>query len=101
MDIEHIDENRIKAIKYSLTSEEKNITDLNELFLVWSNKESYIKCLGLSLSEIRKISGLPLSGTRNGCYTKSMIYDGYSLSITIKGESPFEINIKEIKTLNN
>ena len=99
VDIEYIDENKVKAIKYSLSEEEKDISDINTLFQIWSNKESLIKCLGSSISDIKKIKGLPLEGVREGRYSKSMIYDGYSLSITLNGQEPFSIKIKEIKSL--
>lgn len=96
VDIEYIDSNRVDAIGYVLTSEEKDIKDSETLFRIWSNKESLIKCISSGLKDIKDVSGLPLEGVRkvnDECYyTKSAIYDNYALSVTLKGKEPFEIN---------
>ena len=99
VDIEQIDENKVDAIKFSSLKEEKNVNDLETLFRIWSNKESLIKCLDAGIKDIKKVPGLPLEGVRNGCYTVSSIYKGYSLSITLKGEGPFKAQINTINTL--
>ena len=104
-DIEKINKNRIDAIRFTLSEEEKEIADIDTLFLLWSNKESLIKCTSTGLKDIKNINGLPLEGNRvvEGIdyYTKSMIYDGYSLSITLKGKEPFNIVIKHINNLED
>ena len=93
VDIERIDESKIKAIKYVVNKEDTT----EELFQMWSNKESLIKCKSTGIQEIKKAPALPLSGVREfdnkKYYTKSLIYDGYSLSVTLEGEEPFEIEI--------
>lgn len=99
VDIERIDETKIDAIKFSLSEEEKDIVDLNTLFLIWSNKESYIKCLSSDIGDIKTVKGLPTEGVRYECFTKSMIYNNYSLSITLKGAEPFNLKIKSINSL--
>ena len=99
VDIERIDDKKLDAIKYVLNNEEKDIADVNDLFRLWSNKESLIKCTSIGLKDIRKVNGLPLEGVREGYYTKSMIYDGYSLSITLKDEEPFELSLFKINTI--
>ena len=103
VDIEKINENRLDGIRFVLNQEEKSISDANTLFQIWSNKESLIKCLSTGLKDIKSVSGLPLEGKRTvegqDYYTKSMIYDGYSLSVTLKGEEPFDIKIESISAL--
>ena len=93
VDIERIDESKLRAIKYVV--KEKGTTE--ELFQMWSNKESLIKCKSTGIQDIKKAPALPLSGVREfdgkRYYTKSMIYNGYSLSITLEGDEPFEIEI--------
>ena len=83
--------------------EEKKINDSGVLFQIWSNKESLIKCSSNGLKDIKKVKGLPLNGKRiiNGqsYYTKSVIYNGYSLSLTLKQEEPFDIKIENINSL--
>ena len=103
VDIEKINENRLDGIRFVLNQEEKSISDADTLFQIWSNKESLIKCLSTGLKDIKSVSGLPLEGKRTvegqDYYTKSTIYDGYSLSVTLKGEEPFDINIESISAL--
>lgn len=102
IDIEKIDENKIDGIQYVLNKEEK-IHDIPTLFKLWSNKESLIKCLSSGLKDIKNVSGLPLEGLRSfegkKYFTKSLIYDGYSLSVTAEGEEPFNLDIKQISSL--
>ena len=103
VDIEKINEKKIDAVDFVMNEEEKNIKDVNSLFLIWSNKESLIKCLSTGLKDIKSVSGLPLNGVRefeeNKYFTKSMIYNGYSLSVTLKGDEPFNIKINLINSL--
>ena len=103
IDIEQIKENKTDAIKFVLTDEEKDITDPIKLFQIWSNKESLIKCLSSSLKDIRSVSGLPLEGVREfdgeSYFSKSTVYQGYSLSLTLKGKEPFELNIKPVESI--
>jgi 4'-phosphopantetheinyl transferase len=103
VDIEQVNEKKVDAIKFTLCEDEKKINDVNNLFRMWSNKESLIKCMSSNLNDIRKLNGLPLEGYRsiNGedCYTKSMIYEGYSLSVTLHSKEDFEIVINRIDSL--
>ena len=99
VDIERIDNNKLDAIKFVLIGEEKDITDRDSLFRIWTNKESFIKCTSKHLMDVRKISGLPLEGVRKDCYSKSMISNGYALSITLKGKDTFNISINNVTNL--
>ena len=95
VDIQLINDKDLKPIEYVT----KESYPLEEMFQIWSNKESLIKCLGKSMAIIKEVPGLPLSGTRvfnnEKYYTHSMAFEGYSLSITLKGEEPFEVELKE------
>ena len=97
VDIQKIDENNLKPIHY-VTNES---LPLNEMFCLWSNKESLIKCLGNNMSIIKDVPGLPLKGLRTYLnekfYTDSTVFEGYSISVTLKSEEPFEIELKEFK----
>ena len=105
IDIERINENKIDAIKFTLCDEEKMINDINDLFGMWTNKESLIKCMSSNLNDIRKMRGLPLEGYRNinnnDYYTKSMIYDGYSLSVTLNTKQDFNIKLHQVNSLED
>lgn len=104
VDIEQINEGKINAIKYVLNDVENSKEDTNVLFQMWTNKESIIKCLSSGLKEIKTVDALPLEGSRliNGehYFTKSILMNGYSLSITLKEKGSFEIETNNIKTLN-
>lgn len=95
IDIQKIKEKDVSAIEY--VSKEK--LSLNEMFRLWSNKESLIKCLGGNISLIKDAPGLPLIGARifkdESYYTQSVLFEGYSLSVTLKGNKPFEIVIEK------
>ena len=103
VDIERINETKLDAIRYVLSDKEKSVIDTNILFLMWSNKESLIKCLSSGIQDIKIVSGLPLEGARSinneNFYTRSQIFDNYSLSVTLKGSEPFNIAIKPIADL--
>ena len=105
VDLERIDGKNIKAINFVLNEEEKGVFDTNILFQIWSNKESLIKCISTGLKDIKSVSGLPLEGVRvfndESFYSKTMIYDGYSLSVTLKGIEPFNININYIEKVKD
>ena len=105
VDIEKIDDKNTRAIDYVLSDEEKGVSDTNILFQIWSNKESLIKCVSTGLKDIKSIKGLPLDGVRvfnnESFYSKTMIYEGYSLSVTLKGKEPFNININYIEKVKD
>ena len=105
VDIEKIDARHVDAIKYVLTNEERETSDAETLFLMWSNKESLVKCISTGLVDIKKVNALPLNGIRelscNSYYSISKIYNSYSLSITLKGKEPFEIDLIEIDKIKD
>lgn len=107
IDIERIDEKKISAIKFTLNEAEKEINDAKTLFRMWSNKESLIKCMSSNLNDVKLINGFPLEGLRvvdgKSYYSKSMLYNGYSLSVTLKQKESFNVSIKQVeiaKSLN-
>ena len=105
VDIERIDEKKIGAIKFVLNEKEKGINDTNTLFQMWSNKESLIKCLSTGIKDIKKVDALPLEGNHTinneEYFVKSMMYDGYSLSVSLKGKEPFNILINHVKNFDD
>lgn len=104
IDIEQVREDKVDAIKYVLTNEEKDLINPVKLFQIWSNKESLIKCLSSSLKDIRTVSGLPFDGVhridKEDYFTRSIVYQGYALSITLKEKDPFDVNIEKV-TIDN
>ena len=102
VDVERINEQRLDSIKFVLNKEEA-IDDMETLFRIWSNKESLVKCTSTGIGEIKMVNGLPLEGCRiiknKEYYTKSMIYNNYSLSVTLIDKEPFEIDLRCIEAL--
>lgn len=96
IDIERIDDKKLDAIRFVLNEEESKFTNVEDLFKIWSNKESLIKCLSTLINDIKKVNGLPLDGVRDCHYRESLIHDGYSLSLTLKGIEPFKIKIQNV-----
>lgn len=104
VDIERIDEKRLGTIRFVLNEEEKEINDIQKIFQIWSNKESLVKCKSTGIGDIRRVSGLPVEGSRviddKDYYVKSMVYDNYSLSVALKEKEPFEVDIKEVTSID-
>ena len=105
IDIERIDEKKIGAIIFTLNEAEKEINDAKTLFRMWSNKESLIKCMSSNLNDVKLINGFPLEGLRvvdgKSYYSKSMLYNGYSLSVTLKQKESFNVSIKQVEIAKN
>lgn len=99
VDIEKIDESKKAAVEYVLNEEEKKVKDLNDLFQIWTNKESLIKCTSVGIKDIKKAPGYPLTGIKifneEEFYNKSLIYNGYSISVTLKEKQSFEIELNK------
>lgn len=94
LDLQKIEENNLPAIK----SVSKEQLPLKEMFQLWANKESLIKCLGSNVSIIKDVPGTPLIGLRQyqnkPFYTVSIIFSEYALSVTRKDKTPFEIKLQ-------
>ena len=105
VDIERINLNKIDGIRFVLSEKEKQIDDEESLFRMWTNKESLTKCIGSGIKNIKSVNGLPLEGKRlfhsETYYTASAIYQGHALSVTLKGEEPFQISINQITAMED
>ena len=105
VDIERIDEKKLDAIRFMLNEKEIGTKDSETLFRVWSNKESLVKCKSTGMKDMKEVDGLPLEGIRfidgEAYYTKSILFHSYSLSVSLKGEEPFNININCINSLES
>ena len=101
VDIELIDQSKVRAIRYTLNEEEKKETNVETIFKMWSNKESLVKCISTGLSDIKNVQCTPLNGVRKvsdiDYYSWCDIYKGYSLSVTLKDKAPFKVIIQEVK----
>ena len=83
--------------------DEKDIKDasLEDTYLLWCNKESLAKCEGKGLRDIKEAPAKPINGKKtfdtNHYYSQSFVYMKYAYSITIKGNTPFEVDKKMVK----
>ena len=84
-------------------AEAKMIKEHSDFYYLWCAKESLIKCMGLSVSKVREIPGLPLNGLKTfkgkDYQCKSFIYDKHIVSITREGNEEYEIDIKKVNKL--
>ena len=72
----------------------------NKAYSLWTNSESFVKCLGTGIKDIKNIPLLTKEGEhvyKNKRYfTKNFIIDNHSFSITIEDNHDFEIEQIEI-----
>ena len=101
VDIERIEERKDNLAKYISTQEELDyIKGFREFFEVWTSKESLMKCIGVGIRcKVKEIPALPINGLKEykgeKYYSKSLERDNFILSITVKNDTDFEIEISE------
>lgn len=87
VDIERLDESNLIAAGYALTDEEREwiaASPTERFHLLWTRKESVYKAVG-GFREPREIPSLDRRIPR-GLYVKSVISDGYALSVCSEEE---------------
>lgn len=104
VDIEEIKNKDMSAlIRIFNEAEARMIKEHSDFYYLWCAKESLIKCMGLSVSKVREIPGLPLNGLKTfkgkDYQCKSFIYDKHIVSITREGKEEFEIDTKKVDKL--
>lgn len=103
-----IDIEQIKSFNQSLIDfvsndeEKKYIHDDTSFFEIWTNKEALVKALGTGI-KIRpnQIPALPLNSQRvyegKKYFNKTIIFNGYVLSVSSNSDEPFEIEMVQEK----
>lgn len=104
VDIEEIKNKDMSSlVRIFNEAEAKMIKEHSDFYYLWCAKESLIKCMGLSVSKVREIPGLPLNGLKTykgkDYQCKSFIYDKHIVSITREGNEEYEIDIKKVNKL--
>ena len=104
VDIEEMKNKDMSAlVRIFNEAEAKMIKEHSDFYYLWCAKESLIKCMGLSVSKVREIPGLPLNGLKTfkgkDYQCKSFIYDKHIVSITREGNDEFEIETKKVDKL--
>ena len=103
-----IDIERIRSFDHNLidfvsNGEEKNyIHDEISFFELWTNKEALVKALGTGIkTRPNAIPGLPINSQRTyegkTYFNKTILFNGYVISVSSNSDEPFEIEMKEEK----
>lgn len=105
VDIEYIKEFDQKLLNYTLSDIElSHYKEEKDFYLMWTSKESLVKCKGIGLiKNLKTIQALPLNGKKideDTFYSKSFIYDNNAVSVTIKSDSDFDIEFKVLDELS-
>lgn len=97
---ENVDRNMSSLIRIFNEAEAKMIKEHADFFFLWCAKESLIKCLGGSISQIKEIPSLPLNGLKTfkekDYQCQTFIYEKHIISITREGNESFEVKIEKI-----
>ena len=75
---------------------------LKNFLTIWTRKESFIKCLGISIINLKKIPNLiknKIIYKNNLYYIKTFFYKKYIISITYKSNTRRNIHLKEINSI--
>lgn len=68
------------------------------IFEIWTSKESLLKCIGIGIStRLNEVNSLPINGLKKynhiSYYSKLIKIENCYISITLKGEEDFNVNI--------
>ena len=103
IDIEQIRSFNSDLIDFVSNKEEMDyIHDEISFFEIWTNKEALVKALGTGI-KIRpnQIPALPINSQRiyegKKYFSKTIIFNGYVISVSCNSDEPFEIEMKEEK----
>lgn len=103
IDVEQIRSFNQSLIDFVFNDEEKKyIHDVTSFFELWTNKEALVKALGTGI-KIRpnQIPALPLNSQRvyegKKYFNKTIIFNGYVISISSNSDEPFEIEMVQEK----
>ena len=101
VDLEVIRPVDIDFKEFISSKDEKNlIHDDETFFMIWTNKESLLKCIGLGMkSSMDKVPSLPFNNIKffdkQYFYSKSIKYKNSIITVTRTSSEPFEIEILE------
>lgn len=94
-----VDVEEIKNKDYSFIQKFFNTQVLTETeaYTLWTNSESFAKCLGTGIKDLKSIPLLLKDGKHvyknKNYYTKNFIYNNHSFSITIDNDKDFKIEM--------
>lgn len=101
LDIEAILKKDMSFLSNIFDEKDLKGASLEDMYLLWCNKESLSKCIGRGLRDIKEAPAKPLNGKKtydNAHYScASFVYDKYAFSVTIKGFEEFEVEKKLVK----
>ena len=99
VDVELVRKVKYALIEYVSSFDELQYIDKEEKFFdIWTNKEALLKAHGMGIRcRLSNITALPINGKKTyldeSYYSRTFKYEDYVVSISLKGEDDFEINI--------
>lgn len=100
---ENIEKDMSSLIRIFNEAEAKMIKEHADFYYLWCAKESLIKCIGGSISQIREVPSLPLNGLKTykgkDYQSQTLLFDRHIISITSEGNNPFEVKIEKVDKL--
>ena len=102
LDIEKMRDIDDSLKKHICSDEEYQYSEDNISFLqIWTNMESLLKCLGTGINKrLKEVIGLPINGKRiymgETYRSNTLRYKDYIITVTIKGDTPLNIDIIEL-----
>ena len=101
LDVEAILKKDLSFLANIFHDNELKGASLEDTYVLWCNKESLSKCIGRGLRDIKEAPAKPINGKKTydegHYYSQSFTYMKYAYSVTIKGNTPFEVEKKLVK----
>ena len=101
LDVEAILKKDMSFLANIFDEKELKGASLDDMYVLWCNKESLSKCIGRGLRDIKEAPAKPINGKKTydteHFYSISFTYEKYAYCVTLKGNKEFELDKKVVK----